>query len=169
MQFTQLLNINNIRQGLLCSSKKRIFELIANTISEQSGDDELACFEALFAREKMGNTGINNGIAIPHAKLPQGDAPIAVFCQLENPIDYDAPDHRQVDLIFAVMIPQACCGDCAKILPTLAERLSDKTLCKQLRCATSVEEIWSVFNLSDQQWQAKQDNQAEDFPSTIIE
>ncbi|AWX14446.1 PTS IIA-like nitrogen-regulatory protein PtsN [Mergibacter septicus] len=156
MQITQLLDINNIRQGLISSSKKRIFELIANLIAEQTGDDPIACFEALCTREKMGNTGINNGIAIPHAKLPQGDNPIAVFCQLENPIEYEAPDHRQVDLIFAVMIPEACCGKCASILPSLAERLSDKNLCKQLRAASNIEEIWTAFTLSDQQAVAKE-------------
>lgn len=149
MKITDFLNKENIRTGLLCSSKKRVFELICSIISSQTEEQENTCFEAICQRERMGNTGLNNGIAIPHAKLAVGDKPIAVFLQLDTPIKYDSADHRDVDLIFAILIPQDCCSSCSALLPYLAECFSDKNLCKQLRLAKNPEEVWAIFTAFD--------------------
>ena len=159
MKITDFLQPQNIRTGLLCSSKKRAFGLICSLISPQTEESEITCFEALFNREKMGNTGINNGIAIPHAKLAVGDKPVAVFLQLDTPIKYESADHRDVDLIFAILIPETCCSSCSALLPYLAECFSDKNLCKQLRLAKNPEEVWSIFVAFDHS--EHQDDQAE--------
>lgn len=152
MKFTQLLQPQNIRQGVICSSKKRTLEMIGRIIAEQvniENFDDIECFENLIAREKLGNTAIGNGVAMPRARLPQGDKPIALFLQLETPIDYDAPDRREVDLIFAVMIPEILCASYTKILAELADKLTEKSLCKQLRAAKSAVEIWQIFEYTD--------------------
>ncbi|MFC0322691.1 PTS IIA-like nitrogen regulatory protein PtsN [Gallibacterium melopsittaci] len=149
MKITDFLKKENIRTGLLCSSKKRVFELICNIVSSQIEEQENSCFEAICHRERMGNTGLNNGIAIPHAKLSVGDKPVAVFLQLDTPIKYDSADHRDVDLIFAILIPETCCPSCSPLLPYLAECFSDKNLCKQLRLAKSPDEVWSIFLAHD--------------------
>lgn len=151
MKFTQLLQPENIRQGVLCSSKKRLLELVAEIIAQQCGADPQLCFEKLFNREKVGCTCIGNGVAIPHAKLPQGDQPIAVFMQLQQPIEFNAADRREVDLFFVIMIPEQQCQTCLSLLQQLAQNLSDKSLCKQLRTAQSAEEIWQVFSNFDLQ------------------
>lgn len=152
VKFTTLLTPENIRQGVVCSSKKRVFEMISRLVSSQIDDEdpEHSGFECLFSREKLGNSGLGNGVAMPKGRLPQGDKPIAVFLQLSTPIDYEAQDHRDVDLIFALLVPSTICSEFAQtILPQLAENLLDKSLCKQLRAAQSAEEIWQIFEYAD--------------------
>lgn len=173
MKFTQLLSPDTIRQGVLLSSKKRVLELVGKVIADfinksfansemnetfQNSPEEMCaieCFSRLFKREKLGSTSINNGIALPHAKLPDNphlklDYPIAVFLQLDTPIDYESIDNKPVDLIFAVMIPTECQYSCQVELASIADRLSDKSLVKQLRSAKSEEELWQVFEYADQ-------------------
>ncbi|AZI13845.1 PTS IIA-like nitrogen regulatory protein PtsN [Avibacterium paragallinarum] len=152
VKFTTLLTPENIRQGVVCSSKKRAFEMISHLVSSQidDKDPEHSGFECLFSREKLGNSGLGNGVAMPKGRLPKGDKPIAVFLQLNTPIDYESQDHRDVDLIFALLVPSTICGEFAQtILPQLAEKLLDKSLCKQLRAAQSAEEIWQIFEYAD--------------------
>lgn len=153
MTFTQLLKPENIRQGLLCSSKKRLLELVSEIIADQTGSDPQLCFEKLVNREKVGCTCLGNGVAIPHAKLPQGEQPIAVFVQLQQPIEFNATDRREVDLFLVIMIPEQQCQVCLTLLQQLAQHLTDKTLCKQLRAAQSAEEIWQIFSAFDGQLQ----------------
>lgn len=153
MNITELLSPENIRQGVSFSSKKRLFESIAHFVIEQVNDEkgEQVCLECLFEREKLGNSGLGNGIAMPKAKIPVtlSDKAIAVFMQLDTPIDYDSSDGKFVDLVFAVLVPENQCATYMPILSFLTERLTDKSLLKQLRSAKSAEEIWQVFEISD--------------------
>lgn len=153
MNITELLSPENIRQGVSFSSKKRLFESIAHFVIEQVNDEkgEQVCLECLFEREKLGNSGLGNGIAMPKAKIPVtlSDKAIAVFMQLDTPIDYDSSDGKFVDLVFAVLLPENQCVTYMPILSFLTERLTDKNLLKQLRSAKSAEEIWQVFEISD--------------------
>ena len=155
MKLTELFRPENIRQGVCFSSKKRLFESIANFVTEQMhcGDKgEQACFECLFNREKLGNSGLGNGVAMPKAKMPSGttNAPIAVFMQLAQPIDYDAPDGKPVDLIFAILVPEEQCQNYVPVLSDLTEKLADKNFLKQLRSAQNTNEIWQIFEIADQ-------------------
>ena len=153
MNITELLSPENIRQGVSFSSKKRLFESIAHFVIEQVNDEkgEQVCLECLFEREKLGNSGLGNGIAMPKAKIPVtlSDKAIAVFMQLDTPIDYDSSDGKFVDLVFAVLVPENQCVTYMPILSFLTERLTDKNLLKQLRSAKSAEDIWQVFEISD--------------------
>ena len=153
MNITKLLSPENIRQGVSFSSKKRLFESIAHFVIEQVNDEkgEQVCLECLFERVKLGNSGLGNGIAMPKAKIPVtlSDKAIAVFMQLDTPIDYDSSDGKFVDLVFAVLVPENQCATYMPILSFLTERLTDKSLLKQLRSAKSTEEIWQVFEISD--------------------
>ena len=153
MNITELLSPENIRQGVSFSSKKRLFESIAHFVIEQVNDDkgEQVCLECLFEREKLCNSGLGNGIAMPKAKIPVtlSDKAIAVFMQLDTPIDYDSSDGKFVDLVFAVLVPENQCATYTPILSFLTERLTDKNLLKLLRSAKSAEEIWQVFEISD--------------------
>ena len=153
MNITELLSPENIRQGVSFSSKKRLFESIAHFVIEQVNDEkgEQVCLECLSEREKLGNSGLGNGIAMPKAKIPVtlSDKAIAVFMQLDTPIDYDSSDGKFVDLVFAVLVPENQCATYMPILSFLTERLTDKNLLKQLRSAKSAEEIWQVFEISD--------------------
>ncbi|MFZ7173917.1 PTS sugar transporter subunit IIA [[Pasteurella] aerogenes] len=167
LKFTQMLSPENLRQGVVCSSKKRAFETICHIVAkqlceqspqqeqeatpaEQCEEQEEACFESLLAREKLGNSSLGNGVALPKARLSEDrTTPTAVFLQLETPIDYDSADHREVDLIFALFIPPELCDQYTQELPSLTEKLTDKSLCKQLRAAKSEDELWQIFQHAD--------------------
>lgn len=150
MFFTQILPIENIRINMICSSKKKALEQISHIISEQIQVKEQICFDNLMARERLGCTSLGQGVAIPHAKLPVGGKPTAVFLQLEEPIDYYTTDKREIDLIFALFFPQDCCEESHTLLSELAQKLLNKNLCKQLRSANTVEEILEIFEQADQ-------------------
>lgn len=149
MKFTQLLTPENIRQGVLCSSKKRLLELVSDIVTQQTNLDTHICFEKLFNREKVGCTCIGNGVAIPHAKFAELTQPIAVFIQLAEPIEFNATDRREVDLFFVILIPEQQCQEYLPLLQNLAQKFTDKFLCKQLRSAKSAEDIWQIFISAD--------------------
>lgn len=153
MNVVDFLFPENIRLGVSFSSKKRLFESIAHFVMEQVHCDkgEQACFECLFNREKLGNSGLGNGVALPKARIPIDtfEQAIAVFMQLDTPIDYDAPDGKPVDLVMAILVPQNQCNQYIPILSRLTEKLADKNFLKQLRSAKSADEIWQLFEMID--------------------
>lgn len=167
-KLTEFLSPENIRHGVLVSSKKRALELIGKIVAQyinqsqcsQQSEEQveticpISCFSNLFKREKLGSTGLNQGVALPHAKLPACktlvlDKPIAVFLQLEEAIDYVAQDHKDIDLIYAIMFPENSCEQYKNCLPQIAKQLTDKPLLKQLRAAESAEDIWQILMYAD--------------------
>lgn len=151
LKFTQLLTPETILQGVVCSSKKRVFESISRIVAKQLGreEQESAYFDCLFNREKLGNSGLGNGVAMPKGRLVGMDKAIAVFLQLNLPVEYESADNREVDLVFALFVPPESCESYSQELPKLAERLLDKSLCKQLRAAQNEEEIWQLLEMAD--------------------
>lgn len=162
LRFTQLLTPATIRQGISCSSKKRVFETLAQLIRQHLHDDsgisnceEHACieqhiFDSLLSREKLGNSALGNGIAMPKARCAKNSQPIAAFIKLQNPIDFDSSDRRNVDLIFALIIPENCGNNYSHALSRLADKLLDKSIAKKLRAAQNEEEIWHIFHQLDE-------------------
>lgn len=166
MKLTEFLLPCNVRQGVEVSSKKRALELVGSIVADHLNqqytlnDEEalcpIECFSNLFKREKLGSTGINQGIALPHAKLPENteislDKPIAVFLQLAQPIDYEAGDHKEVDLIYAMLFPESCCAEYKSILPEIAQALTDRHLQKVLRSADNAKDIWQILHCAENQ------------------
>lgn len=115
-------------------SKKKVLELISDLVAAQYPNlSSQEIFESLLAREKMGSTGIGNGIAIPHGKLTNIDQPIAVFIKCNEAIDFDAIDKKAVDILFALLVPVDQCQQHLSTLSSMAEKLNDKQRIKQLR------------------------------------
>jgi len=116
------------------SSKKKVLEylgsFIADHIPESSADD---IYERLLNRERMGSTGIGEGIAIPHCRLKQCDQTFGVLLQLEHAIDFDAIDQQPVDLIFALLVPEEATDEHLKTLSMLAQKLSQADYREALR------------------------------------
>ncbi len=126
-------------------SKKRLFESLARIISddqpELSYDD---VFGQLIAREKLGSTGLGQGIAIPHCRIEGCGAPLGALLTLAEPIDFDAPDNKPVDLVFALLVPE---GEHQKHLDTLAgvaRLFSQSDYCEALRTAADNDALFAV-------------------------
>ncbi|KAA1348578.1 PTS IIA-like nitrogen regulatory protein PtsN, partial [Escherichia coli] len=95
LQLSNVLNQDCTRSGVHCQSKKRALEIISELAAKQLGLPPQIVFEAILTREKMGSTGIGNGIAIPHGKLEEDTLrAVGVFVQLETPIAFDAIDNQ---------------------------------------------------------------------------
>ncbi|GAL14252.1 PTS system nitrogen-specific IIA component [Vibrio astriarenae] len=120
-------------------------ELISELVAEKTGISSTELFECMLSREKMGSTGIGNGIAIPHARMQSTDNAIAVLIQCQDPIEFDAIDNRPVDILFALLVPDAQCKEHLKTLSSMAERLNDKQVLKQLRNAQSDQELYDIM------------------------
>ncbi|MBE8166947.1 MAG: PTS IIA-like nitrogen regulatory protein PtsN [Shewanella sp.] len=127
-------------------SKKKVLELISDLIAAQypnlSGQE---IFESLLSREKMGSTGIGNGIAIPHGRLDSIDTPIAALIKCEQPVPFEAIDKQPVDILFALLVPSDQCQQHLSTLSAVAEKLSDKQTLKQLRRIHDEKELYQVI------------------------
>lgn len=119
--------------------------MISEIVACHTGQDATELFECMLNREKMGSTGIGNGIAIPHARMTSSDHAIAVLLQCEQPIEFGAIDNRPVDLLFALLVPDAQCKEHLKTLSCMAEKLNNKGTLKQLRSAQSDQELYRII------------------------
>ncbi|MDI5836967.1 PTS IIA-like nitrogen regulatory protein PtsN [Shewanella xiamenensis] len=127
-------------------SKKKVLELISDLAAAQYPTlSSQEIFESLVAREKMGSTGIGNGIAIPHGRLTDITQPIAILIKCEEPIAFDAIDKQPVDILFALLVPADQCQQHLSTLSCMAEKLSDKQVLKQLRKTHDETELYQVI------------------------
>ncbi|GLT18361.1 PTS IIA-like nitrogen-regulatory protein PtsN [Vibrio zhanjiangensis] len=119
--------------------------MISEIVATHTGQNPTELFECMLSREKVGSTGIGNGIAIPHARMQSTDKAVAVLLQCESPIEFDSIDNRPVDLLFALLVPDAQCKEHLKTLSSMAERLNNKQVLKQLRKAKSDQELYDIM------------------------
>lgn len=127
------------------SSKKRVLEKVSEIMATAIGTSEKVIFESLLCREKLGSTALGEGIAIPHGRTKACSKITAVFLLLETPIDYDAPDKKPVDIIFAIIVPEEADKQHLHSLAQIAELLSDSKLSSQIRHAHSSEALYSIL------------------------
>lgn len=126
------------------SSKKKILELLAATLSDEyqtlSAKD---IFECLLAREQLGATALGEGVALPHGRCNTLDEASVGIVKLSSGIDFDAPDGKPVDLFFSLIVPEDANSQHLEILAMLAEMLADKTLVTKLRDTSSSEVLYN--------------------------
>jgi PTS system nitrogen regulatory IIA component len=126
-------------------SKKRLFETIARIISEDQPSLEYeTVFTQLIAREKLGSTGLGQGIAIPHCRVDACPEPLGTLITLEQAIDFDAPDDQPVDLLFALLVPGEAHQQHLDILANVARLFSQGSFCHRLRAAKESRELFDV-------------------------
>lgn len=146
LQLSSVLTPECTRAGISCQSKKRALEIVSEIAANQLGLTPQVVFDAVLTRERMGSTGIGNGIAIPHGKLEEDTLrAIGVFIQLETPIAFDAIDNQPVDLLFALLVPAKQTKTHLHTLSLVAKRLADKNICRRLRAAQNDAELWHII------------------------
>lgn len=142
MHIVRLLKQNPPLCHLEGGSKKRLFQILAETLSQQYPDlTRDAIFEGLTRREKLGSTGIGNGVAIPHCRPSGCPRLIAQVATLAEPIDYDAVDGRPVDIVFVLLAPEEHCQDHLDALAQIAHFFEDATVRLKLRRSQSSGEL----------------------------
>tara|TARA_B100001146_G_scaffold59466_1_gene52318 strand:- start:422 stop:868 length:447 start_codon:yes stop_codon:yes gene_type:complete len=146
MKILDILSPARIFPNIECNSKKAAMELLAKNIaSSNNGIDQIDVIGCLIARERLGSTGLGNGIAIPHGRLKYCEKTIATFIQLNNGIDYGAIDNMPVDLIFALIVPEESTDEHLQILAILAKMLSETETVDKLRNSKTAKEIFSIL------------------------
>ncbi|AEF55018.1 PTS IIA-like nitrogen regulatory protein PtsN [Marinomonas posidonica] len=126
-------------------SKKRVLESLAEITSNRLHCDNEAVYDALLGREKLGSTGIGNGIAIPHCRLESANHTAIVVMSLQTPIDFDSIDKQPVDLIFALIVPPNECDHHLSTLAQIAELAQSPDALAKLRAAQSNEDLYISF------------------------
>jgi PTS system nitrogen regulatory IIA component len=117
-------------------SKKRVFEQIGILLENHRQIARAQIYDSLFAREKLGSTGLGHGIAIPHGRLKNGRETLTAFVRTREPVPFDAPDGNPVQLIFAVLVPEHATETHLQILSELAQMFSEKSLRDALTACT---------------------------------
>ncbi|MDX1424321.1 MAG: PTS IIA-like nitrogen regulatory protein PtsN [Kiloniellales bacterium] len=148
MEISDLISLEGIVANLRATSKKQALQDLARRAADVTGEPERAIFEVLIERERLGTTGVGNGIAIPHGKLPGLDKLYGLFARLETPIDFDAIDEQPVDLICLLLAPESAGADHLKALARVSRLLRDRTICEKLRGSDSAEAIYALLTES---------------------
>ena len=150
MEINDLLPPDGVTADLKVTSKKQALQDLAKRAAEVSGLQERAVFDVLMERERLGTTGVGNGIAIPHGKLPNLDRLYGFFARLGQPIDFQAIDERPVDLIFVLLAPESAGADHLKALACIARLLRDQGVCDKLRGTDSAEALFAILTESEE-------------------
>ncbi len=144
-QIASLLPLDNVVANLDASSKKRIFEQVGILFENHQGLARSAVYDALFAREKLGSTGLGQGIAIPHGRIKGLKAPVGAFVRLVNGVPFDAPDGKPVSLIFGLLVPEAANEHHLQLLSELAQMFSDREFREQLAAVADAAALHGLF------------------------
>ena len=132
-RLSQILPRTQVMVQVEATSKKRAFEEAGLLFENQHGLNRALVTDSLFARERLGSTGLGHGVAIPHGRIKGLKAPMAAVFLLQAPIGFDAPDEQAVALLIFLLVPEAATQKHLEILSEIAELLSDSALRERLK------------------------------------
>jgi len=141
----KLLPPSNIQIGLDASSKKRAFEQAGILFENNQGIGRGTVFDSLFAREKLGSTGLGQGVAIPHGRIKGLKDAVGAFLRLSAPVQFDSPDGKPVSFLFVLLVPEQATEQHLQILSELAQMFSDSVFREQLAAAPDAAAIHASF------------------------
>lgn len=145
MDIVDILSPEAVIPRLKATSKKQALEDLAKQAAEITGLPERAIFDVLLERERLGTTGVGNGIAIPHGKLAELDRLYGMFARLERPIPFESIDDQPVDLIFLLLAPQNAGADHLKALARVSRLLRDTAFCERLRTTKDAKALHALL------------------------
>ena len=150
MQISDLLTPETILPDLKATSKKQALQEIASYASSQLNIEDRTILDVLLERERLGSTGVGEGVAIPHGKLIKLNKLYLLFAKLAKPIPFDATDGRPVDLMFLLLTPENAGGDHLTALAKVSRLLHNEKICNLLRGSENAEAIYSAILESEQ-------------------
>lgn len=141
----KLLSPEHVLMDLDAGSKKRVFEQVGLLFENSLGIARSEVFDSLFGREKLGSTGLGQGVAIPHGRIKGLREAAGAFVKLASPIPFDAPDSKPVCLIFVLLVPERATDLHLQILGELAQMFSDKSFRESLMSVSDADSIISLI------------------------
>ena len=142
---SRLLPASNVLLDFAASSKKRAFEQAGLIFENHQGIARSLVFDSLFARERLGSTGLGQGIAIPHGRIKGLKDAAGAFLRLATPVQFDAPDGRPVNLLFVLLVPEQANETHLQLLSELAQMFSDRAFREALLSAPDAAHIHEMF------------------------
>lgn len=142
---SKILLPDNILLDSESSSKKRVFERVGLLFENNQQISRGVVFDSLFAREKLGSTGLGQGVAIPHGRIAKVRDATAAFVKTTHPIPFDAPDGLPVNLIYVLLVPERATDLHLQILGELAQMFSDENLRNRLLACEDTASIHQIF------------------------
>ncbi|MGE0044402.1 MAG: PTS sugar transporter subunit IIA [Hyphomonadaceae bacterium] len=130
---------------LAASSKRQALQLLSEALAAAAGVDPRAAYDAVLMRERLAGTGVGEGVAIPHARVPGLKRVVAAFARLDPAIDFDALDQRPADLVLILLAPDGCGGDHLKALARASRALRRHDVRERLRAARGHDELLAIF------------------------
>lgn len=141
-----LIRDGHIIANLTIENKKQALTELAKLAAPITGLSEHVVFDVLFAREKLGTTGVGHGIAIPHGKIENADKVYGFFARLSQPIDFEAIDEKPVDLLFMLLAPHDAGADHLKALAKVSRMFREKAFCEKLRAAPDAKTLYALLS-----------------------
>ena len=144
-RLASILPVEQVLVSVEVTSKKRAFEEAGLLFESQHGLSRALVTDSLFARERLGSTGLGHGVAIPHGRIKGLKAPMAAVFQLSQAIGFDAPDEQPVQLLIFLLVPEAATQKHLEILSEIAELLSDGGLRERIKSCSSRDDLHGLI------------------------
>ena len=145
-RIARLLAPTHVLLDLSVSSKKRVFEQAALLFENHQGIERGKVFDALFARERLGSTGLGEGVAIPHGRIKGLREAVAAVVRVDGAVPFDAPDGEPVRLLVFLLVPEHATEEHLEILSEVAELLSDRSIREQLMTTEDPAQMFRVLS-----------------------
>jgi nitrogen PTS system EIIA component len=140
-----ILPLSSVAVDVDATSKKRAFEFAGLLFENQHAIARATVTDNLFARERLGSTGLGHGVAIPHGRIKGLKNPLAAAIRVLDPIPFDAPDEEAVVLLIFLLVPEAATQRHLEILSEIAEMLSDRELRERLKSETDAAKVHQLI------------------------
>lgn len=140
-----LLGNGVVLPELQANSRKQVLETLCGALAGATGISERDILDAIMERERLGSTGVGEGVAIPHARLTGLEHSLGAFVRLKDPVDFDAIDDRPCDLVFMLLAPDSAGADHLRALAAVSRTFRDPNIRAALRAASAKEDFLSVL------------------------
>lgn len=145
MQISDLLSPEGVLPSLKVKDKKQLLNVLAERAAQITRAPHTRILETLVERERLGTTGVGQGIAIPHGRLGEIRKISGIFAKLETPIEYEAVDNQPVELVFMLLAPEGAGADHLKALARVSRLLRNQAACDKLRKAPTAEALYAIL------------------------
>jgi nitrogen PTS system EIIA component len=147
VEIADLIAPEGVIAALPANDKAQVLRELAQRAAKATGTDEQTLSQALQAREALGSTGVGQGIALPHCRLPKLPGFFGLFARLDRAIDFAAIDERPVDLVFLLLIPEQATGEALSALALISRRLRDRETAAALRATAAARSPRQLYAL----------------------
>ncbi|HSH40702.1 MAG TPA: PTS sugar transporter subunit IIA [Arenicellales bacterium] len=148
-RITDLLDPSRVDLDCSLASKKRLMEHVAEMLTRNTGIDTQSVFRVLIERERLGSTGVGQGVALPHGRVDEIDDAILALATLHEPLDYQAPDSQNVQIVVGLLVPEQASENHLQILAQLARLLNRDELRDELLRARDRDEVFAALRRAE--------------------